>query len=161
MKTLRERNRILLNFTMLLSFLFILNSSCTKQEKISNEEIEKTVLSLEKKALDSWSNGDPVSFYKNFAPDATYFDDVGAQMGLNSNAELKKYFKSLEGKIPAHTYELESPKVQVYDDIAILTLRYQATMDTIVASPWKATSVYRLINDEWKVVHANWSEVKE
>ncbi|MFH4966885.1 nuclear transport factor 2 family protein [Gaetbulibacter sp. M240] len=119
------------------------------------------MLDLEKKALDSWAMGDPLGYAENFAENATYFDDIGAQNRVNGNAALTAYFKSLEGKIPTHNYELVDPKVQVFDNVAILTLRYNAsTMDNQPGPPWKSTSIYKLINGEWKVVHANWSLIK-
>ncbi len=162
MKTQLKRNRIIRNFILLLSFSFILNSCCTKQEQASNDEIEQTILALERQALNNWSKGDPIGFSKNFAVDATYFDDIGAQMRIDSIEEVKNYFASLDGQIPAHKYELVIPKVQVYGDIAILTLQYHAmSLDNEPGPPWKATSVYRLTDGDWKVVHANWSLVKD
>jgi hypothetical protein len=162
MKTQLNRILIIKNFILLLSFLFIFSSCCTKQEQVSNEEIEQTILTLEKNVLDKWSNGDPIPFSKNFAPDATLFDDIGAQMRLNNPEEITNYLASFGGKIPAHQYKLIAPKVQVYGDIAILTFQYHATMpDNEQGTPWKVTSVYRLKDGKWQVVHAHWSLVKE
>lgn len=79
---------------------------------------------------------------------------------LNGLEEMQNYLASLE--IPPHSYELVDPKVQIYGDIAILTLRYQSTsLDGKPDPPWKATSVYRLIDSEWRVVHAHWSLMKD
>ena len=74
---------------------------------------------------------------------------------------MRTYFTALQGKIPPHWYEILDPKVQVYGDIGILTLRYDAY--GAAAQPlarWKATSVYRRTNDQWRIVHAHWSLVK-
>jgi ketosteroid isomerase-like protein len=74
---------------------------------------------------------------------------------------LKNYFSSLEGMIPEHNYELVDSKVQVYGDVAILTLQYHSFMpDGQKGTPWKATSVYRYADGDWQVVHAHWSLVK-
>ena len=141
--------------------LMLIFVSCTNS-KLTQSEIEETILKLEQKALDKWAKGDPVGFSENFAINATYFDDIAAQSRVDGIEEIKKYFKSLEGKIPAHKYELVNPKVQVYGDIAILTLRYNGTsLNNEPGPPWKTTSVYKLIDDKWKVVHANWSLIKE
>ena len=118
MKTQLNRILIIKNFILLLSFLFIFTSCCTKQEQPSNKEIEQTILTLEKNALDKWSNGDQVGFSDNFAEDATYFDDVAAQVRMDGIENLKKYFASLQGQVPVHKYELINPKVQVYGDMA-------------------------------------------
>jgi len=111
--------------------------------------------------MDRWASGDPLGFSKNFADDATYFDDIAAQVRIDSLIEVQSYFKSLAGKIPPHTYEIVDPRVQVYDKIAIVTLRYHSSIDGEQAPPWKATDVYRLTNGEWQIVHAHWSVVKE
>ena len=133
-------------------------------KKQPKENIEQTILTLEQNALDRWAKGDQISFSDNFAEDATYFDDVAAHVRVDGIENLKKYFESLQGQVPEHNYVLDNPKVQVYGDIAILTLWYKSSIsmpDGQTAPPWKATSVYRLHNDTWKVVHAHWSEVKE
>jgi ketosteroid isomerase-like protein len=74
---------------------------------------------------------------------------------------MQNYLKSLDGKIPPHNYTLEDFKVQVYDNIAIATLRYNSSKDGESGIPWKATDVYRFTNGDWKLVHAHWSLVKE
>ena len=136
-------------------------SGCANSNS-SKEEIVKTILSLEQKALDEWSKGNPSEFPKNFASDATYFDDIAAQNRIEGIDEITTYFNSLEGKVPVHKYELINPKVQVYDDIAILTLKYNSTNESNESDkPWKATSVYRFTDGNWKIVHANWSLIKE
>jgi hypothetical protein len=161
MKTLFKRNLITKNLILLLFFTFIFNSCCTNHEQVSNEEIEQTILTLEKKALDRWANADQTGFSENFSEDATYFDDVAAHVRVDGIENLKKYFTSLQGQVPEHKYELINPKVQVYGEIAILTLWYRGVLGDEILPPWKATSVYRLHNDTWKVVHAHWSEVKQ
>lgn len=138
-------------------FLFV---SCTNSSP-KQEEVVETIIKLERKALDNWAKGDPVRFAENFSKDATYFDDIAAQSRVEGIEEITKYFKSLNGKIPPHKYELINPKVQVYGDIAILTFRYNSTSQNNESGPpWKSTSVYRLLDDKWKVVHANWSLIK-
>ncbi len=162
MKKQLKKILIMKNFILFLSFFFIFTSCCTKQEQPSNEEIEQIILTLEQNALDSYSKGNPIGFSDNFAEDATYFDDIGAHMRLDNIEEVKNYFVSLDGKIPPHNYELVDPKVQVYDDIAVLTLQYHSTsLDGEPGPPWKATSVYRLLDGKWQVVHAHWSLIKE
>ena len=135
--------------------------SCANSES-TQEEIEQTIITLEREALDEWSNGNPMGLPKNFAKDATYFDDIGAHNRLAGIEEITRYFQSLKGKIPSHTYEIADPKIQVYGDIAILTLRYNSRDEhNQPGSPWKASSIYRLKDNKWQVVHANWSLVKE
>ena len=157
-----KENLILQNFILLLSFLVISTSCGLKQNTSTVESAEQTILAMERQGLDRWAQGDPLGMSDNFADDITYFDDIGAQTRLDGLEEMQKYLSSLDGKIPPHSYELIDPKVQVYGDIAILTLRYQSTSPNgELDPPWKATSVYRLTDGEWHVVHAHWSVLKE
>ncbi|MCK5781800.1 MAG: nuclear transport factor 2 family protein [Flavobacteriales bacterium] len=149
-------------FAFVLSVLIVTGSCCDNKNTPSNENVEETILNLEREALNHWSQGDPVGFLLHFADDATYFDDIAAFSRLDGLEEIKNYTKSLEGKLPAHKYDLMDTKVQVYGNAAILTLWYQATLeDGTKGTPWKATSVYNLEDGNWKVVHANWSSVKD
>ncbi len=157
-----KRNLMIKNFILLLAFLLIFTSCRMKQNTPVQENIEQTILNLERQALDRWSKGDPLGFSDNYADDATYFDDIAAQMRLDSIEEIRNYLTSLNGKIPSHSYEIVDPKIQVYGNIAILTLQYHSTMpDNEPGPPWKATSVYRLTEGKWQVVHAHWSLMKK
>ena len=155
-----KTNQIMKNFMQLLTLLLIITSCCEKQNAPEQQNIEQTILTLEKNALDRWSNADQIGFSDNFAEDATLFDFVEAHVRINGIENLKKYFASFQGKVPIHKYELINPKVQVYGDMAILSFWWKIE-DEIGEPSWKATSVYRLHNDTWKIVHAHWSEVKE
>ena len=146
---------------MYLLSLIIIFVGCSNPSP-SQEEIEEIILSLESNALNSWSKGDPIGYSENFADDVTYFDDIGAQTRLDGIEEVKKYFLSLKGKIPSHNYEIKDYKVQVYGVVAILTLQYHTrNNENVQGPPWKATTVYKVSNGEWKVVHANWSLMKK
>ena len=147
---------------MFLPLMLILTSCETKQPAFTPEEVEKTVLKLERQALDHWAAGNPTKFSVNFANDASYFDDIAAHTRLDGLEEIQNHFTSLEGAIPPHNYEIVDHRVQNFGNIAILTLRYHSALkDGQPGPPWKATSVYHYSNQEWQVVHAHWSLVKE
>jgi hypothetical protein len=150
------------NFILFVSILLIFTSCEVEQDTLIPENVEQAILAKEHQALVRWSAGDPLGFAVNFANEATYFDDIAAHTRLDGLEEIKKHLGSLEGKIPAHNYEIVDPKVQVFGGVAILTLHYQgSTADEQPLPQWKATSVYNFINDDWQVVHAHWSLVKE
>jgi len=123
---------------------------------------EHAILALERAALDRWAQGDPLGYMERCADDVTYFDDIAAQHRVDGLVALRSYLGTLVGKIPPHRYELVEPKVQVYGDLGIVTLRYHPfAPDGAAQTPWKATSVYRRADGAWKAVHAHWSMVKE
>ena len=158
---MRILNPILKSIVAFAFLAFLLTSCCEQKSTPPPQNIEETIIALEHKALDRWSDGDPVGYAANFADDATYFDDIGAKNRISGTAEIQEYFTSLMGLIPKHKYELKDTKVQVYGDVAILTTQYLGeSLEGEKSPPWKATSVYHKKDGKWQVVHANWSLVK-
>ena len=88
-----------------LIIVLILLTGCLNSNS-NQEEITQIIISEERKALDEWAKGNPNEYPKHFASDATYFDDIAAQNRIEGIDEITAYFKSLEGKIPVHNYEL-------------------------------------------------------
>jgi ketosteroid isomerase-like protein len=126
------------------------------------KEAEQAIVAQERRALEQWSKGNTLGYLDVAAHDVTYFDDIGAHSRVDGIPAMRTYLTSLQGKIPPHRYEMLEPKVQLYGDIGILTLRYEAY--GAAAEPlsrWKATSVYRRADDQWRIVHAHWSLVKD
>jgi ketosteroid isomerase-like protein len=122
----------------------------------------RAVLAEERRALDEWAQGKPRRYFDRWAEDVTYFDDLGAARRIDGLAAMHRYAASMEGKVPPHRYELVDPNVQVYGDIAIVTLRYEpSNNDGAPLQRWKATLVYRRTASDWRVVHGHWSMVKE
>ena len=148
------------NFLSLILVPLILISCTAKKDLPTPENAEQAILALERQALDRWSSGDPMGFAEMSADDITYYDDVAASTRIDGLEEFRSYLASIAESIPPHTYEILDPRVQVYGDIAISTLHYQAKFGEELQSPWKATDVFRLSNGEWRLVHAHWSLVK-
>ena len=125
------------------------------------QSAEEAILAAEHRALERWSQGDPLGYSNAAAPDITYFDDIGAQLRVEGIDAVREYLASLQGQIPIHSYEVVDPKVQVLGDVGILTFRYHPS-DTAGGAlpPWKATTVYRQVDGRWRMVHANWSMAK-
>ena len=124
-------------------------------------DAEQQIIAQERLALDQWAAGNPMGYLEIDADDVTYFDDIAASTRVDGREAMRNYMTSLQGKIPPHQYELVDPKVQVYGDVGILTLRYHATdPEGNPLVQWKATSVYHWQGDQWQIVHAHWSIVK-
>ena len=149
-------------FILFISMVLVFTACGSKHETLTLEKVEPIILEKERQANDQWSAGHPSGFSVNFAEDITWFDDIAAQSKIEGLENIQTYFQSLEGKVPAHSYNLVDPKVQLYGKTAILTFQYHSTMPNGESgSPWKATSVYHYIDDDWKVVHAHWSLVNK
>ncbi len=119
------------------------------------------ILAHERRALDCWSAGDPPGYAAVAADDVTYFDDIGAHERIDGCSALQEYLTTLQGQIPVHTYTMANPSVQLFEDVGVLTYTYVPSMpDGAPGTPWKATTVYHRVDEDWRLVHAHWSLVK-
>ena len=125
-------------------------------------DVEEEVVALERSALDGWAQGDTSGFLDIVADDVTWFDFTeGEQLRVEGLEAVRAYLEPMGEGIPPHTYELVSPKVQVYGDCAVLTFHWSAVSPDGTPLPkWKATSVYHRENGRWRQVHAHWSVVQ-
>lgn len=124
---------------------------------------EQAILAAERRALDRWAAGDVGGYIAEFADDVSYTDDIGAHERLDGLPAVRGYFAQLAGKVPAHRYELLNPKLRMYGDTAVLTLRYDPFAPDPDGKPltkWKETAVYRRIGGDWRAVHVHWSMLK-
>ncbi len=112
-------------------------------------------------ANDKWAAGDPMGFTECAAPDIIWSDDLGAQNRVIGYEALNSYLEAFKGQIPAHQHVLIDPVFQFYDDVVVVSYRYQGTFEGEAAAPWKVTSVYRYADGDWLSVHENWTEVKQ
>ncbi len=123
---------------------------------------DEEVIALERSALDKWAQSDATGYVDILADDATWFDFTeGNQRRVEGRDAIRQYLAPLAEQVPPHTYDIVNPKVQVYDNVAILTLHWRASLPNGDLLPeWKATSVYRWKDGMWRQVHAHWSLVQ-
>lgn len=96
------------------------------------------------------------------ADDVTLFDfEPGAQLRMEGLEAFRNYMSPIAEQVPPHTFDIVNPKVQAYDDTAILTYHWNAFMTDGKPLPsWKATSVYHWKDGQWRMVHTHWSTVQ-
>lgn len=163
MKTKISESEIRMHYVVCLLLFPLLLVSCTNKPVIPNpEEAKAAIMKKIESAAEKWSNSVTTGYTDCAAKDVVWIDDLGASKPVQGLQALKDYLETFSGKIPVHKYKLLDPLFQFYDDIVIVTYRYQGTLKgEPPASPWKVTSVYRYTNGDWLSVHENWSEVKE
>ncbi|MCK5442935.1 MAG: nuclear transport factor 2 family protein [Maribacter sp.] len=153
----------LINIWIILFFLCACNmpkkNTVGNNEELekSSVEIEQLILEKEKDAFNSYAAGSFTGFTKHYDDEVTY---LGARNRIDGLPAMRAYTARLDsiGAISKHRYEVINPKVQVYQDMAIITLQYHPySSDNTPETKWKATSVYALMDNDWKVVHAHWS----
>ena len=118
------------------------------------------IINLEKLAIDKFFIGD-MSGYRNLWSERsfTYFDAITAKR-VESLGELKDFLDNLEGKIHSDDYEFLVPRVQLGQDMAVLT--YQLFARTNVNDiQYNVVEVFQKENDsEWRVIHSTWSFIR-
>jgi len=118
---------------------------------------EELIMSIEKAALDRWSEGDTTGFIELGAEEMTYFDPT-LNTRLDGGDAFKKYLSSIHGKFHIDRFEILNPKVQLHGDVGILTFNLNNySKDGKITSRWNSTEVYRQIKGEWKLIHSHWS----
>lgn len=113
------------------------------------------ILKLEQAAMERWSSGDPEGFLELSAEDVTYFDPF-TERRLNGRDELAKLYRSLTGQVKVDRYEFIDPKVELMEDMAVLTFNFVSYMGRNV-NRWNTTEVYRKSNGSWKIIHTHWA----
>lgn len=121
--------------------------------------IEQTIISMEKKALERWNNGDPSGFLEISDKDVVYFDPF-TEIRLDGLEKLTALYESIRGKIKVDKYEMLNAKVQSVNQMAVLTFNLISYSGNS-SSKWNCTEVYRLFdNKEWKIIQTHWSFTK-
>lgn len=120
-----------------------------------NNETEKTIIDLERAALDRWAKGDPSGCLEISSHDVTYFDPFLPKR-INGIEELARYYEGLRGKIKVDNYDLINPEVKVIGEVAILTFNYISFTGTD-QSDWNCSEVYRKTDGAWKIIQTHWS----
>ena len=149
-------------FLFLVGLLFgtVFTISCLEKRETN---VAQKIIAMEKAALDRWGRGDPWGYTEISAEDVTYFD-TSTERRMDGLEALKKYYKTLEGKIHIDRYEMINPKVQIHGNTAVLTFNlidFVPQEDgSLNKDTWSSTEVYTRIDGEWKIVHTHWSRPK-
>ena len=140
---------------ILLTFLFTAKMTFSQS---TSTDISKTIIALEKGALEKWNQGDPNGYLDISADDVTYFDPFTEQR-LDGIETLKQYYEPIKGQIVSK-YDMLNPKVTATNDMAVLTFNLHSYEGNKVIK-WNCTEVYRLEpNGQWKIVQTHWSFIK-
>jgi ketosteroid isomerase-like protein len=120
------------------------------------EDVETTLINMEKAALTRWGNGDPSGFLEITAEDIVYFDPY-VERRIDGLSALTELYRGLWGKVHFDRFELVNPKVQVSGDMAALTYNYVSYTGEN-QSRWNCTENYRMNKDgRWQIIQTHWS----
>lgn len=154
------RTGLICSAVLILVIPLLLLTCKNEQTLPTRDEAQAAIWEKITAANNRWATGDPLGFMECAAPDIIWSDDLGAQNRVIGYDSLNTYLEGFKGQIPPHQHVLIEPVFQFYDDIVIVSYRYQGTLDGETLPQWKVTSVYRYADGQWLSVHENWTEVK-
>lgn len=118
------------------------------------------IIGLEKAALDKWFNGDTSGYEQLWSKRSfTYFDAVVTER-IDSHATIAEFLKTIDGKLFAERYDFRNPRVQIGQDMAVLTFQLFAKT-TLIDMAYNCVEVYQREDDGvWRVIHSTWSFIR-
>lgn len=118
------------------------------------------IIRLEKAALDKWFKGDTSGYEQLWSKRSfTYFDAVVTER-VDDHATISGFLKTIEGKLFADSYDFRSPRVQIGQDMAVLTYQLFAKT-TLIDMEYNCIEVYQKEEDgRWRVIHSTWSFIR-
>ena len=120
---------------------------------------EEKIIAKEKALLDRWKQGDTFGFIEAADTGITYFDPTLAER-IDGIEKFRNYLSSFNGTFSFPSYELINPKVQMNGDIGVLTFNFVGHLNNRKTDGWNATEVYKLVNNDWKIISSHWSHTK-
>ena len=150
MQSIKKSMRILLSSMLIL---------CLNHLMVKAQNPEELIINKERAALDRWKTGDTFGFIEIAADDITYFDP-GLEKRVTGKKEFHDHLASFNGTFSFPGYELRNTQVQLYGKIGILTFNFVGFSKDGKEDKWNTTEVYRLIEDDWKLVSSHWSHTK-
>jgi hypothetical protein len=121
------------------------------------EDVEQTIKTMERAALDRSDQGDVRGFLEITDPNVVYVDPYQDKPLYGRDALAQYYAKAYEGYKPVRGEMLNS-KVQVLGDSAVLTFNYVGAAKP--TNGWICTEVYHRTQAGWRIVLTNWAFVK-
>ena len=121
---------------------------------MSKENLETTIITMEKVALEKWLKGNPDGYLSIYVEDFTYFDPI---QRINGFEQIKEFYESMRGNVQVEKYEMIDPVVQISGETAVLTYGLVTHSGGNVIGE-NCTEVYQQQPDkQWKIIHSHWS----
>jgi len=118
------------------------------------------IIGLELSALEKWFRGDVSGYAQLWSKRSfTYFDTVETKR-LEQFADMTPLLNRVEGLLSANRFEVRDPRVQIGQDMAVLTFQLFAQTN-LVNVDQNCIEVFQKEEDgEWHVIHSTWSIIR-
>lgn len=136
------------------------NAAAWHYDSTEQEALAQHIIGLEKAALDKWFAGDTSGYEQLWSKRSfTYFDAVVKER-IDDHATIAEFLKTIDGKLFADSYDFRNPRVQIGQDMAVLTYQLFAKT-TLIDMEYNCIEVYQKETDgQWRVIHSTWSFIR-
>lgn len=116
----------------------------------------EALIAQEKAALEAWNQGNPSGYLEIYDRDITYFDPYHEKR-IDGIKRMQALYESLRGQVRVDAYEMIDARVEVSEEMAVLTYNLVSFSPGEVMR-WNCTEVYRRDDrGAWKIIHNHWS----
>ena len=133
---------------------------------VDAKRVGATLLELERSLNERWSTGDSSGYFGNYHEDMSYFDPHVDKL-LVGRESVVGFLQKLYKNPHIIRNEYLNPHVIVSNGGDLAVLSYN--LNTFISDgakgekllrAWNTTEVYRLIDDQWRIVHSHWALTK-
>lgn len=130
----------------------------------TEEDVAAQIIDLETRALRQPFSDGSGGFVDIIAAEYTYFDPYLDER-MDDFAAIKTYYDSINAENESDespSFELIDPRVQLFDDAAVLTFGYasidpEAPDQDPLLPDWHTTEVFQRVAGAWKLISSHWS----
>jgi len=136
------------------------NATAWQYGGAEEQALAQHIIGLERTALDKWFAGDTSGYERLWSKRSfTYFDAVVTER-IDNHAAIAEFLKTIDGKLFADSYDFRHPRVQIGQDMAVLTYQLFAKT-TLIDMEYNCIEVYQKEEDgQWRVIHSTWSFIR-
>lgn len=136
------------------------NEATWQYKNETEKALAQHIIGLERAAIDKWFNGDTSGYEQLWSKRSfTYFDAVVTER-IEDHATIEEFLKTIDGKLFAESYDFRNPRVQIGEDMAVLTYQLFAKT-TLIDMEYNCIEVYQKEEDgQWRVIHSTWSFIR-
>ncbi len=136
------------------------NSTAWQYKNEEEKTLAEHIIGLERAALGKWFNGDTSGYERLWSERSfTYFDGVVTER-IDDHATIAEFLKTIDGKLFTDSYDFRNPRVQLGQDMAVLTYQLFAKT-TLIDMEYNCIEVYQKeVDGEWHVIHSTWSFIR-
>jgi hypothetical protein len=127
----------------------------------NKQKVFEIILEQYEGAVERWYNGDPFGLLELMDEEMTYFSPF-ANHRVDGKSAIEALFAPIAGQIHVPGFEILDPELKLGESLAVFTFHlHELNEDGALMTGWKVTEIYRLVGDQWRVIHSHFTPYGE